>query len=165
MDIPRQAFKWRMQTWIVLIIGLLAILIALVASFASATFRPTTSVKVGESGIFSLWVADTNDSLYQGLSGIEKLPGNGGLLMDFKVMGYHGIVMRGMKVPLDLVWVDESKAVVHIVKHVSPDEDDTRVFVSKKPARYVLELPSGSVEASAVRIGDTAQFDIGEKRL
>lgn len=160
MDIPKQAFKWRMQTWIVLVIGLLAILVALVASFASATFRPTTPVKVGQSGVFSLWVADTRDSLYQGLSGVKELPRNGGLLMDFKVSGFHGIVMRGMKVPLDVVWVDESKQVVHIVKNIPADRSEEDVFVSKKPARYVLELPAGAVDRSAMKVGNVAEFKL-----
>lgn len=165
MDIPQQAWKWRKQTWIVLIAGLVAILIALVASYAFAMFRPTTDVRIGQGGVYSLWIASTDAELYQGLSGVERLPGNGGLLMDFKVSGTHGIVMRGMLVPIDIVWLDESKKVVYAVKEAPPHLGESKVYTPTTPARYVLELPAGSVKRSAIKIGDTAYFELNGNGL
>ena len=161
----KKAWKWRAQTWSLLIIGFAVVLVALVASFAFSMVRPTTEVHIGQSGIYHLWVADTQEDLYQGLSGVEDLPRNGGLLMDFKAPEYPGIVMRDMNVPLDLVWLNESKEVVHIVKNVAADTDESIVFEPKKPAQYVLELPAGSVVNSAIRIGNRADFTLnGEVR-
>lgn len=158
MDIPKQAFKWRMQTSLVLIIGLAVILVALVTSFAFATFRPTTEVRIGQSGVYHLWTAKTDGELYRGLSGIEQLPRNGGLLMDFTVNGSHGIVMRDMQVPLDIIWLDENKKVVHIVKNAPPELGESKVFTPVEPARYVVEIPAGSVKNSAIKLGDVADF-------
>ncbi len=155
MEIPQKAWTWRTQTWLVLIAGLTAILIALVASYASSNFRPTVDVKVGQSGIYSLWVAQTNSELYQGLSGVDKLSRNGGLLMDFKVPGYHGIAMRGMLFPLDIIWLDESKKVVSIVRNNPVTAEDV---MPTKPARYVLELTAGTSQDSAIKVGDKAEF-------
>lgn len=160
MDIPQTAWKWRRQTWLILIIGLMAILIGLVVSFASATFRPTTEVRIGSSGVYELWLADDSSSLYTGLSGVTELPRNGGLLMDFKAPGLHGIVMRDMKIPLDIVWLDETKEVVYVVKNASPSHGEVEPFVPKTPARYVLELPAGSVSNSAIKAGSKAEFTI-----
>ncbi len=161
MDIPRKTWKWRTQTWLVLMAGLTAILVALVASYALAMFRPTTDVRIGQSGVYSLWTAETDSDLYKGLSNIQKLPKNGGLLMDFKVPGYHGIVMRDMFVPLDIVWLNEAKEVVTIVKNVSADTPEATVYKPVVPARYVLELPAGSTDASAIKKGDRADFELG----
>lgn len=158
MDIPQKALKWRMQTWFVLIAGLTAILVALIASFAFATFKPTTEVRIGQSGIYHLWTAKTDGELYRGLSGVEKLPSNGGLLMDFTVDSNHGIVMRDMQVPLDIIWLDKNKKVIYIVKNAPPELGESKEFRSTEPARYVLELPAGGVKSSAIKLGDVAEF-------
>lgn len=162
MDIPRRFWKWRSQTWVVIALGFTAILIALITSYALATFRPTVQVKVGSSGIYNLWVADTDASLYQGLSGVSDLPRGGGLLMDFKIEGIHGISMRKMIIPIDAVWVNESKRVVYIVKNIPPELGDKKSFFPKDPARYILELPAGSVSNSAIKVGDKVNFDLSE---
>ena len=158
--VSRKAWKWRAQTWLILIIGLAVVLVALVASYAFSMMRPTVGVRVGQSGIYELWLADTDASLYKGLSGVEELPGNGGLLMDFKSSGYHGIVMRDMKVPLDIVWLNEQKRVVYIVKNASPELGESKIFTPIDPARYVLELPAGSVSNSVIKKDDKAQFEL-----
>ncbi len=160
MDIPKTALKWRMQTWFVLIAGLTAILIALIASFAFATFKPTTEVRVGQSGIYHLWLAKTDTELYRGLSGVEQLPRNGGLLMDFTVDGLHGIVMRDMNIPLDILWLDKNREIIGIKQNVAPELGESKVFTPAKPARYVLELPAGSVKNSAIKMGDIAEFTL-----
>lgn len=166
IDVSRKAWKWRSQTWLIFITGLAVILVALIASYAFSMFKPTTDVRVGQSGIFRLWVADTDAELYRGLSGVEKLSRDGGLLMDFKVPGYHGIVMRNMNIPLDIVWLNEAKQVVYIVKNASPELGESKVFApTKDMARYVLELPAGSVENSAIKVGDVAMFDIADGRV
>ncbi|UTX51498.1 DUF192 domain-containing protein [Candidatus Saccharibacteria bacterium TM7i] len=160
IDISRKAWRWRSQTWIIFVTGLAVILVALVASYAFSMFKPTVDVKVGQSGVFRLWVADTDAELYQGLSGVDTLSRDGGLLMDFKVSGYHGIVMRDMKIPLDIVWLSESKKVVYIVKNASPELGESKTFApTKETARYVLELPAGTVTDSAIKVGDIAEFD------
>lgn len=156
----QKIWQWRTQTGVVLIVGLLVILIALVIAFSSSTFRPTVQVKVGQSGIYNTWLADTDATLYKGLSGVEQLSRDGGLLMDFKIPGYHGIVMRDMKVPLDIIWLDSQKKVVYLVKNASPELGDSRVFTPNDPARYVLELPAQSVKNSAIKVGDTAEFTL-----
>lgn len=157
----KREWRWRRQTWALLVCSIVAVLIALVASYAFASFRPTTELKLGQSGVFHVWVADTDELLYKGLSGVEKLPANGGLLMDFKVSGKHGIVMRDMLVPLDIVWLDEQRVVTNIRKNVPASYDEE--LVPLKNARYVIELPAGTVDQSRVKIGNIAYFAAGDK--
>lgn len=158
-SIVQKVWKWRTQTWVILILGFAAVLVGLITSYAFATFRPVTEVHVGQAGVYRLWTATTDAELYQGLSGIEQLPPAGGLLMDFKTPGLHGIVMRDMKVPLDIVWLDDEKVVIYIVKNASPELGESKVFTPKRPARYVLELPAGSVQRDAIKLGSIVYFD------
>lgn len=148
---------WRPATTYVLIGGLVALLVASVIAYMVATFQPTTLVRVG-SGAYSVWVANTEAERIQGLSGVKELSKNGGLLMAFPEDGKWGIWMKDMYVPLDIVWLDSKKKVVHIVTDASPELSTTKTFVPKDLSRYVLELPAGSVQKAGIKRGMLADF-------
>ena len=150
---------WRPFTTTISIIGLVLVLIALVISFVVINFKPTTQVHIG-SGVYSLWVANTDAARVQGLSGVEKLHVNGGLLMAFDSSETHGIWMKDMNFSLDLVWLNSDKKVVYIVKNAYPEDPPTTVYVPKDPSLYVLELPVGSVQKAGIKTGDTASFNL-----
>lgn len=150
---------WRPSTTIILIIGLVLILVGLVVSFTLTTFKPTTQVRIG-SGVYSLWLADNDITRVQGLSDVEKLHLNGGLLMAFDTNGTHGIWMKDMNFPIDIIWLNSEKKVVYIVMNAPPENPSSTVYVPRDPARYVLELPAGSVKAAGIRTGDVATFKL-----
>jgi hypothetical protein len=152
-------FVWRRSTTITLTVGVVLIMVALVASFVAANFKPTTQVRVA-GGVYSLQLANTVTTRFQGLSDVEKIQSNGGLLMVFDSNDMHGIWMKDMKFPLDLVWLDSSKKVVYIVKNAPPENPANTVYVPKDPALYVLELPAGSVQKAGIKTGDTAEFKL-----
>jgi len=154
-----RVFIWRRSTTIILTVGIVLILVASVVSFAAANFKPTTQVHIA-GGVYSLWLADTEAARVQGLSGVEKVDTNGGLLMAFDTSDTHGIWMQDMKVSLDLVWLDSKKEVVYIVKNAPPQEPPLTVYEPKDPALYVLELPAGSVVKAGIKIGDIATFKL-----
>lgn len=149
---------WRPKTTYILIGGLVLLLIALVASYIVSNFKPTTDFRVG-SGVYHLWIADNEARRIQGLSGVEKLAPYEGLLMKFDDDGLWGIWMKDMHVPLDILWIDKDKTVVHIVKNADPKLSTDTVFTPKRPARYVVELPAGSVDKAAIQIGGVVLFD------
>ena len=155
---------WRSSTTGILIAGVLAIIIASTAAFMVLNFKPTTEVRVG-TGVFQTRIADNEASLQQGLSGVEKLKPNEGLLMIFASDDTWGIWMKDMKIPLDIVWLDSNKSVVNIVKNASPELSTTKTFTPVKAARYVIELPEGSVVKNSITIGDKATFTVpGENK-
>lgn len=149
---------WRPQTAYFLIGGFVVLIIALVAAYIVNNFVPTTPLRLG-SGVYSLRIADTDAERAQGLSGVEKLASNEGLLMKYDGDGKWGIWMKDMKIPLDIVWLDKDKVVVYIVKGASPELGTTMTFEPKSPARYIVELPAGAVDQAAIKTGITADFD------
>ncbi len=149
---------WRPTTTYFLIGGLALILVALVVSYAVATFKPTTTIMLAGT-VYDLWIADDDAKLQRGLSGVDRLPPNGGLLMKFPHDDTWGIWMKDMKVPIDIIWLNQHKRVVYIVKNASPELSTTMTFNPKEPARYVLELPAGSVDKAAIKSGNFASFD------
>jgi uncharacterized membrane protein (UPF0127 family) len=152
---------WRPSTTAILIGGVIAIVIAVAIAFAAANFKPTTNVKLS-GGVFSVWTAVDETSRVTGLSGVESLKPNGGLLMAFPSDKSWGIWMKDMSIALDIIWLDSNKEVVHIVKNAGPELSTDTTFTPSKPARYVLELTAGSVQKYDISVGDTAEFEIGE---
>ena len=148
---------WRPATTYFLIGGLVALLVASVIAYMVSTFQPTTLVRLG-SGAFQVWVANTEAERERGLSGVKELPKNGGLLMDFQTDAQWGIWMKDMYVPLDIVWLDSNKKVIYMVSDASPELSTTKIFTPKTPARYVIELPAGSIQKAGIRKGLSADF-------
>ncbi len=149
---------WRPATTNILIAGFVVLLIGIVVAYMVTSFKPTVEVKLG-SGMYSLMIADTEAELAQGLSGVTQLPPNGGLLMKFGGDDLWGIWMKDMNIPLDIVWLDKDKKVVYMVKDASPELSTDVTFFPKTNARYVVELPAGSIKKAGIKNGQVATFD------
>ena len=134
------------------------LLVAIAASFMVSTFQPTVSFKVG-NGVYNLWVADTEEKREKGLSGVAALKPQQGMIFKFDSEGEWGIWMKDMKIPIDIIWINEQKRVVHVVKNALPELGTDLTFRPKEPARYVVELPMGSVENAGIRKGMMTTFD------
>ena len=155
----RPSFRiWRPATTYFLIGGLVLLLVALVASYAATNFKPTVELRMG-SGVYHLWLADDDAERQQGLSGVESLKQNGGLLIKFDTDANWGIWMKDMKIPLDIVWLDKDKKIVYIVKNAPAESSTDVIYSPKEPARYVVELPVGSVDKAGLKKGMVATFD------
>lgn len=154
----RPGLAWRPKTTLILIVGLVSLLVYSVAAYAAMNFRPTTEVRIG-SGVYSLWVVDSKPMLEKGLGGTESLTPGGGLLMKFDTDYQHGIWMKDMKIPIDIIWINKEKSIVHIVKNASPELSTEEIFTPKAPARYVIELPAGSVKTAGIKVGQEVFFD------
>ena len=88
----------------------------------------------------------------QGLSGRDSLEEHTGMLFMFEADGYHPFWMKGMRFPIDILWMDRYKRVVHIAHAVSPDTYP-ELFKPSVLSRYVLEVPAGYAERHGVDIG------------
>lgn len=154
----RPSMSWRPKTTIILIVGLVSLLVYSVAAYAAVNFRPTSEFRAG-SGVYSVWVVDTEAMRQKGLSGTESLSPNGGLLMKFDYDAQHGIWMKDMKFPIDIIWMNKDKKIVHIVKNADPELSTAETFTPKVYARYVLELAAGGVDKAGIKVGQTAVFD------
>ena len=150
---------WRRHTTILLVFGVVALIIASAVAYMVTTFTPTTQVRLG-SGVYALELADSDEERYQGLSGRTNLGPNEGILFDFETPGSWGIVMRDMLIPIDIIWLDEAKTVVTIVKRAPPELGERKVYTPTEPARYVLELQAGAVDAAGIKLGDVAAFEV-----
>lgn len=104
-------------------------------------------------------LADNEKERTQGLSGTKQLGERRGLLFVFEDNGFWGIWMKDMNYPIDIVWLNERKEVVHIEQHILP-QSYPKTFMPPVPARYVLELPADATEKYDIKQGDQANFHL-----
>lgn len=101
--------------------------------------------------LINLEVADTPAERALGLSGRASLAPDQGMMFVFPNAGQWGIWMKDMKFPLDIIWLDEQKEIVHIEENVLP-ETYPKVFTPLVPAKYVLEVNAGFVKSQGIKI-------------
>ena len=73
-----------------------------------------------------------------------------------------GIWMKDMKVPIDIIWLDNEKGVIYIVKNASPESSTDKIYKSTEDARYVIELSAGSVQKYGISVGQKAEFEVNK---
>jgi hypothetical protein len=103
-------------------------------------------------------IADNQQTRRQGLSNLSFLPDNKGLFFVFKDSDAHGIWMKDMKFPIDIIWLNEQLQVVDIHKNVSPDTYPES-FHPKIPSRFALEVEAGFSIKHDIKIGNTFIFE------
>lgn len=119
------------------------------------TFRPKlTTMRVGSTAI-EVDVADTIGKQRQGLSDRPSMPKDQGMYFPMGTPALHGFWMKGMRFPLDIIWI-RGGVIVDISENVPyPLEGQTPVSVQpKEPADAVLEVNADFTEKQQVKVGD-----------
>lgn len=98
----------------------------------------------------NLIVANNFKSRFIGLMGRNQFPSGEGLLLT-KCNSIH---MCFMKFALDIVFIDDSKKVVHLIKGIPP----WKVSGIVKSAKNTIELPVGTIKSSKTEIGDFLDY-------
>lgn len=131
--------------------------IAILAIIVSAiTFINNRSLTLNGKK-FDVVVASTPKERERGLGGWEKLKNDQGMLFVYTDPGEYCMWMKDMKFSIDIVWFGNDKKVVSTEKNVNPNTYP-QAFCPSADARYVLELPAGSVERYDINTGNQAKF-------
>ena len=93
---------------------------------------------------------------FRGLMGVAALPAGHGLLLD----GDNSIHTCFMRFPIDVVFLDRDRRVVHQVSVMRP----WRVSRIVWRAKGILELPAGTLEQTGTAIGDQLVVETPELR-
>jgi uncharacterized membrane protein (UPF0127 family) len=107
---------------------------------------------VFEDITITVTVADDEQERRQGLSGTPSLGELEGMLFVFESSARHGMWMKDMLIPLDMIWISDDLTIVHIEENVTPDSYP-RIFSSREPARFVLETNASFVESFGITVG------------
>lgn len=117
------------------------------------------SMSVRDVGIL-VEIADSPEERKTGLAGVTSLPENRGMLFIFEKEGRYGFWMKDVSIPLDMIWIDDARRIVHIEENVQPDSYPL-IYTSPVPARFVLEVNAFFVSTFNIAVGDTVTIPLG----
>ena len=103
-------------------------------------------------------IAATEEARIKGLSGRTELR-TSGMLFVFDTSDYHGIWMKNMKFPIDIIWIDESLTVVKVDKGVRPDSYP-KTFRPPVPVRYIIETKEHYTDTFIIVAGDNVRLPL-----
>lgn len=104
-------------------------------------------------------LALTDEERQLGLMIREKINSDQGMLFVFEEEDILSFWMKNMNFPLDILWLNQEKRIVHMECHVPPcKEPNCPSYSSPIPAKYVLELKAGSVERNQLKLYDKLDF-------
>ncbi len=122
-------------------------------------FLPGTPIMhIGEIPL-RVEIAETDAALEKGLSGRAKFPNVNGMLFIFNKPDYHGIWMKDMHFPIDVIWIDENLKVVGITKGITP-ESYPKTFRPPVPVKYVVETDVNYADTFGIHEGHSVRLPL-----
>ncbi|GJL58721.1 MAG: hypothetical protein NPIRA03_15780 [Nitrospirales bacterium] len=120
------------------------------------------NVNFPSGGVLKAEVADTPEKLLFGLAFRNVLPPDEGMIYIFEDSGLHRVWTKEFQFPVDVIWVDESKIVVHIVERAPPCNESQCPWYGPPPqdARYIVEANAGFVDQAKVQLGAQVTFTL-----
>jgi uncharacterized protein len=152
MSRRKDVLSWGLIVLMLLLIGAAAVYVMW------PQLQPHTDLHLGD-GVFTARVAKTQAERERGLSDTASLGAEQAMVLVYDNDGKWPVTMKGMKYPLDIIWLDKDKKVVYIVKNATPASYPYEVFVPKEDARYVVEVVAGTTGKKAIKINAEATFD------
>ena len=96
-----------------------------------------------------------------GLMFRERLDPKEGMLFVFEEEAPHTFWMKNVRFPIDILWIDRGKKVVHIARSVPPcAKEPCPLYSPVLPALYVLELTSGKSDELGLKPGSRLEFSL-----
>jgi len=103
---------------------------------------------------FSVEVADTDAKREKGLGDRDSLAADHGMYFPFPAAQYWVFWMKGMRFPIDIVWIQDGK-VVDISPEAQVDAGlPLKTYSPVEPADAVLELNAGTARQIGLQKGD-----------
>jgi len=108
-----------------------------------------------------VWLARSPKELSQGLSIVDELKEDQGMLFVFSYLDEHAFWMKDMKFPIDIIWLDSEKKIVSIKANADP-KNFPENYQPTSPALYVLEVTNGFTKKHSLKEGDQLEWSVTE---
>ena len=105
-------------------------------------------------------VAMTSEQRSKGLSVKDTLAENESMLFYFPKANPYGFWMKDMNFPIDIIWLDTKRTVLHIEYSLEPcDSDACPIYKPEVQTQYVLETVAGFAQKNNVTEDTVVEFD------
>src|SRR5437773_5832844 len=123
----------------------------------------TTTLRY-DGGSMTVEVADTPETRAEGLADRDSLARDSGMLFDLGSAGTTSFWMKGMRFPLDMVWIDANQRVVGVTGNVPPPRgspaEQLPLYPSPDSTMAVLELNAGVASERGMDKGTQLVFTL-----
>ncbi|HDR53288.1 MAG TPA: DUF192 domain-containing protein [archaeon] len=110
---------------------------------------------------FSLEVADTVLTRMRGLQNRPSLGPDEGMLFVFNSSGRPTFWMKDVRIPLDIIFLDENFTVTEIFQNLPPCSGFClfcKTYRPTVPFRYAIEVPAGTVAGLKLKAGQVVKI-------
>ena len=105
-------------------------------------------------------IAADDSTRAQGLMYRDQLATDRGMIFFFPQSGDYPFWMKNTLIPLDMIWIDDQRRIVHIAPNVPPCKADPCPSVpAGGMAKYVLEVGAGVAARHGLANGQTLRFE------
>jgi len=138
----------------------LALGAALVSGAVAAASPAVVPLTLPSGKVLQAEVMVNDEDRAMGLMFRPSLSLDRGMIFVFETADFHGIWMKNCKFPIDIVWLDEAKRVVHLAEAVPPCKaDPCPVYEPLQRAAYVVEMNAGQARREKAVIGASLSFE------
>ncbi|AMK77999.1 MULTISPECIES: DUF192 domain-containing protein [Methylomonas] len=111
---------------------------------------------VDQQRIVYVAIAANESEREHGLMFRQALAEDQGMLFVYPDQSQRAVWMKNTLLALDVVFLSGDGRIAALLKDLQPcSKDPCRIYNSKVPARYILELPAGFIDKHAIKIGQT----------
>jgi len=104
-------------------------------------------------------VRDTPETRETGLMYREQLDKSEGMLFIHETPDMYTYWMKNMRIPIDIIFLDEDQKIVTAYVGVKPCvADPCAIYPTQKPAKYVVETVSGFTLDNNLYVGQKVEF-------
>ena len=103
----------------------------------------------------------TSPEMARGMMFRDSVPPGTGMLFIHPRPGRYPYWMYQVRIPLDILWLDDARRIVEISPSTPPCEtkaSECPNYGGHVEARYVLELAGGEAQRQGLHLGDTLTF-------
>ena len=109
-------------------------------------------------------IANTASKRNKGLSDRVSLGQDEGMLFIFQKLDKYAFWMKGLKFPLDFVWIKDN-TVVDILQNILPPapgqkDESLPIYSSKVEFDKVLEVNAGVIQKLNIKVGDIVKLSL-----
>jgi uncharacterized membrane protein (UPF0127 family) len=138
-----------------------ALTVALLVGASVASADPAVIPLTLPSGkVLKVEVMVSDEDRAMGLMFRPSLPPDRGMLFLFETSDFHGIWMKNCRFPIDILWLDEAKRVVHVAEKTPPCKaEPCPVYSPLRRASWVVEVNAGQARREGAVVGAAVSFE------
>lgn len=147
----------------VTIVGVLVVGTVVATSQFIQSAEPLVMIAIPQGTIIQAELANTAPKRATGLMYRDSLPSDHGMLFVFAEEQEWSFWMKNTRIPLDIIWIDKTKKIVHVERNVpicTRTDDSCPNYQPISPALYVLELKAGRADDLKLQRGTRLKFEV-----